>query len=196
MRLAIADPPYPPKRAMRRDRPGGPLRMTTRSRAQRWYNDHGVRARGDRQADHHPDAREWDDPARHRALLEQLHDEFDGWAIATAPDGLEAYAPIPVNARTMVWFRPNAIPGGHRLRSMWEPVIIHVPEGRWNRLGGQVPDLLEARVPENGFPGEKPPAWTRWVLDALGYDPDTDTVTDLFPGSGAITNAILQDVLI
>ena len=180
---------------MRRD-PDGDMRLTTRSRACRWYADDGVRAQHDRQADHHAAAREWDDPTRHRALLEQLAAEYDGWAIATCPDGLEVYAPIPVNARVLIWVKPNAIPGGHRIRQMWEPVIVMPPEGRWNRRGGQVPDVLTARVPTVGFAGAKPPQWTRWVLDALGYDPDTDEVTDVFPGSGLVSQAIAQGVLL
>jgi len=45
-------------------------------------------------------------------------------------------------------------------------------------------------------PGAKPRAWTRWVLDMLGYDPDVDTVDDLFGGSGAVTAEINQGTLL
>lgn len=192
VKLAIADPPYPPHRAERRDVPGGPVRVLTRSRSRRWYGD-GTRPRDETPADFHPEAAEWDDPARHRALIEQLMDEYDGWALATSPDGIEAYRPLPLPARVMVWVKPNAIPGGNRLRSMWEPVITYVPESRRNRRGGQVPDVLSARAPRIGFPGAKPPEWTRWVLEALGHDKEVDTVDDLFPGSGAVT-AVLNNL--
>lgn len=50
-----------------------------------------------------------------------------------------------------------------------------------------VPDVLTAAVPRVGFRGAKPEAWTFWVLDALGYDPFEDEVTDLFPGSGLVS---------
>ncbi len=43
-----------------------------------------------------------------------------------------------------------------------------------------------------GFIGAKPTEWTAWVLDCLSYDPDADTVADLFPGSGAVTDAVAQ----
>jgi hypothetical protein len=43
-----------------------------------------------------------------------------------------------------------------------------------------------------GFVGAKPPAWTRWVLDALGYDPERDEVVDLFNGSGAVAGALAE----
>jgi hypothetical protein len=33
------------------------------------------------------------------------------------------------------------------------------------------------------------------VLDALGYDAETDTVDDLFPGSGSVSAAVAQGVL-
>lgn len=195
MRLAIADPPYPPQHSERRDRPEGPTRVYSRSRAQRWYGN-GTRPRDERPADFHPAAAEWDDPARHRALLEQLLDEYDGWVLATVPDGLEVYAPLPLPCRVMCWVKPNAIPGGHRLRSLWEPVIAYVPEPRRNRRGGQIPDVLMVNAPRLDFPGAKPPEWTRWVLDALGYDPETDTVDDLFPGSGSVAAAVSQGVLL
>lgn len=181
MRLAIADPPYPPFIGS-----GG-----RKNRASRWYGT-GQRSRKDRPADVHPDAAIWDDPAAHRALLERLVSEYDGWAIATSPDGLAAYGHLPSAARIMAWVKPNAIPGSHRLRSMWEPVILLPPQGRRSNRGGvgAMPDVLTAPAPRRGFPGAKPEEWTLWVLAALGFDPDTDTVDDLFAGSGSVQAAI------
>lgn len=184
MKLAIADPPYPPMVSA-----GG-----RRTRASRWYGDN-QRSAKDRPADRHPDAGEWDDPARHRALLDDLLGEYDGWAIATTPDGIFAYAPLPVECRIMVWHRSNAAPGAHRLRSLWEAVIVFPPVGRRsNRNGaGCVPDVLTCPLPrDRAFIGAKPQAWVEWVLDALGYDPTADTVDDLFPGSGAVGAVLAQ----
>lgn len=200
MRLAIADPPYPPFLAERRDTPGGPIRVTVRSRARRYYGN-GSRPAGERPADYHPEAAEWDRPARHRLLLEQLLDEYDGWAIATTLDGLDCYRPLPIPARTLIWHKTTGQPSSGRVATTCEAVVVFSPEDRRARFPtetgrlSQVPDLLCAAAPQ-GFPGAKPPAWTRWVLDALGYDPETDTVTDLFPGSGAVTAALGQDVLL
>lgn len=194
MRLAIADPPYPPIRAAH------PRNDSSRSR--RWY-DADYRKSGDAlvASDHHEDAAEWDDPARHHALLVQLEASYDGWAIATAHDGLRCYVDsegnLPRCARIMIWHRPNGGAGASRIRNCWEPVIIRPPESRLSSrlLGGQVPDLLTCPSPRYGFAGAKPPEWTRWVLDALGYDPDLDTVEDLFPGSGAVARAAAQGVM-
>jgi hypothetical protein len=138
----------------------------------------------------------FDELDAHRALLERLVSEFDGWALATTPDGLGAYHPLPVSCRILSWHRTNGLPGAHRILSRWEPVIVFPPRTRRARTtGGYVPDVLTCGAPRGGFPGAKPPAWTRWVLDALGYDPDEDELVDLFPGSGAVGNEAAQHAL-
>jgi hypothetical protein len=173
MNLAIADPPYPPFIGS-----GG-----RKNRASRWYGD-GQRSATDRPADFHPDAADWDDPARHRLLLEELVESYDGFAIATSPDGLAAYGVLPTGSRIMAWIKPNAQPGSHRLLSRWEPVIIYPPKGRRsNRNGvGAMSDVLTANAPRVGFIGAKPLVWFDWVLDALGRQPG-DEVRNYFPGS-------------
>lgn len=195
MRLAIADPPYPPAFAERFDTASGAPRITTRSRARRWYGDLAAGA-GNRKADVHPAAAEWDDPARHRALLEQLVDEFDGWAIATSPDGVSCYEPLPVPVRRLVWIKTRRLPTANRIASSYEVVLAYPPRGRRARANRgrlvQVPDVLTAAPPQIGFPGAKPAVWTRWVLDAMGYDPRVDEVSDLFPGSGAVAAVLAE----
>jgi len=178
MRLAIADPPY-------------------LGRADRWYGT----GRGDRggrgRADTHPDAAAWDAPGRHVELVHELVANYDGWALAAAPASLALYLDAaPDDVRVMVWHRRNAPPSGARMRAAWEPVIAYVPLAR--RAHGTGPardDVLDHPAGRPGFAGAKPPAWTRWVLDALGYDPHTDEVADLFPGSGAVTAEARQGVL-
>lgn len=188
MKLAIADPPYPPNllAAGRLTGHGPPLRAT------RWYA--GKSTRGHTHADNHPDAAEWNRPERHRELLAELDSTYDGWCIATAPDAVAAvYPPLPYGVRVMVWARTNAPPSAHRVRSSWEAVLVKTPLGR-HRAGArgdsQVPDVLVSSAPRRSFAGAKPEVWTHWVLAAMGYDPDTDTVTDLFPGSGAVGHAV------
>lgn len=179
-KLAIADPPYPPFVGS-----GG-----RKNRSSRWYGG-GQRSSTDRPSDFHPEAAEWDDPARHRRLLEELVDEFDGFAIATSPDGLAAYGPLPIGVRIMAWVKPNGQPGAHRLRSVWEPVILYPPVGRRSNRGGvgSINDVLTENSPRVGFIGAKPEAWTRWVLDAMTYQKG-DEVVDLFRGSGLVTREL------
>ena len=180
MKLVIADPPYPPFVGS-----GG-----RKNRASRWYG-YGQRSTKDKPSDRHPDAAEWDSPARHRRLLEELTDTADGWAIATSPDGLAAYGTLPVGTRIMVWVKPNAIPGAHRLRSNWEPVILYPPVGRRsNRTPrGIMSDVHTAPYPR-GFIGAKPESWTHWILDAFLFDRQSDEVIDMFPGSGRVSAAV------
>lgn len=180
MRLAIADPPYPPS-------------INGRPRASRWYGDKAhTLGPGSYAADLHPEAGEWDDLARHRRLIEELDAGYDGWAIATSADGRRAYDPLPMGTRVMVWVKPNAIPSPARIHNRYELVLLYPPVGRRTSRGGAgvVPDVLVAPKRNDGFAGAKPSVWTRWVLDAMSYDPAIDTVDDLFAGSGAVARAL------
>lgn len=183
MRLVIADPPYPPFIGS-----GG-----RKNRASRWYGS-AQRSAKDRPADNHPDAAEWDDPARHRTLLMQLLDICDGFAISTSPDGLAAYGPLPPAARIGCWVKPNASPGSHRMRSLWEPVIFYPADGRRSNRGGvgAVPDVWTGNAPRRGFPGAKPDGYTHWLLDCLTYQPGDDRLWDMFRGSGAVSEAVAK----
>jgi hypothetical protein len=99
----------------------------------------------------------------------------------------------------MIWRKLTATRGGGRIAVTLEAVIVYPHHTRRGRAGelGQVSDFLQCEPPQKArFPGAKPPQWTRWVLDALGYDQATDTVADLFPGSGHVTNEINQGVLL
>lgn len=168
MRLAIADPPY-------------------LGRANRWYGTGRGSGGGRHAAPPHPQAAEWDHPERHARLVADLA-QFDGWAIAAAASSLPVYLAAAPAARVLIWHMTNAAPSGSRVASRYEAVLVHVPPARRGRGSGapRVSDVLTSSAPRSGFVGSKPPAWTRWVLDALGYDPGADELVDLFPGSGAV----------
>jgi len=196
VRFAIADPPYL-GRAARHYGPGassvtqfgsGPARA-----ARGW-------APSLRATTEHPDAHEWDDPARHTALVAELLEGYDGFAIAAWPTSLPTYlAALPADARVGVWVKPQAVPSGSRVLTGWEPVLFYVPPTRRPRgTGESVRDVLTAPFPRPAagvaHVGRKPRAWTRWVLDVLGAR-DEDEVVDLFPGSGAVGLETAQLVL-
>lgn len=176
--MAIADPPY-------------------LGRAARWYGENGRGSGGGlHRADEHEDAAAWDDPDRHLELLGYLRDNFTAWAVALSPSSLPLYLGEVPEARVMVWHKRNAVPSGARVRGCWEPVLIWTPRRAYG-TGLSVNDVLEAPAPGGGFAGAKPAAWTRWVLDALGYDVERgDTVADLFGGSGAVASEVAQGVLL
>lgn len=187
LRLAIADPPYL-GRAARHYGLGanGAPSMFGSARRPR---PHGTTE--------HERAEEWDDPATHAALVRELVEGFDGWAVAAWPSSLGVYlAAAPPDTRVAVWVKASAVPGGSRVVTGWEPVIAYVPPSRRGRgTGPAMRDVLTAGPPYIGHVGAKPAAWTRFALDLLGYDHDTDTLIDLFPGSGAVSRAAAQMTL-
>lgn len=192
MKLCIADPPY--------------LGV-----ADYWYGgtgddlttNRGGRFKGPppKKADNHPDAHLWDDPETHRALVERLCADYDGWAIAMKVSSLWHYLRWvePDRVHVAAWVKTTSMPTNSRPIRTWEPVLIRVPGGRRRAADNplKVRDAITTVGPHWGkrFAGGKPAPWTRWVLDMLGYDPETDTVDDLFHGSGAVAAEIAQGVL-
>lgn len=180
MRLAIANPPYLGRAALWH---GGRGRSKQGSAGR-------ACGRGTSDVGYHADAAHWDHPDAHRSLMAVLDANYDGWALAASGKTIDLILPraCQLGARMAIWHVTNAIPDGARVRNTWEAVIHKVPATRRAvGTGIRVPDVLSAPHPVTGFVGSKPRAWTNWVLDMLGYDPDTDTVDDLFPGSGAVT---------
>ena len=189
MRLALADPPY-------------------LGRAEMWYGERRVKdfneggnLRGNpaRKADCHPDAAVWDDPATHRALVDQLVKGYDGWVIALLPDNLHEYLCwVPRDTRIAVWHVLDVMPTGQHPRRRWEAVLVSRPVGRRRVIDVPlaVGDVLTSGKPKQGFPGQKPRQWTEWCLSMLGYCPTHDTVDDLFHGSGAVSAALAEGRLL
>jgi hypothetical protein len=171
IRVAYADPPYPG--------------------CARFYSVPGT-------PEYHPDAAEWDDPARHVRLIQELERDFpDGWALSTSSTALDVLHPRPAGSRVAVYCHPgvqNAMVGREvaAVAFMWEAVIYRVPQvARGTRVS--TPDCVWASAGHNhtqGFYGSKPPKFCRWLLSLLrlGAHPD-DEFVDLFPGSGNVTRA-------
>jgi len=193
VKLAIADPPYLGRAAV--------WYGSGMSKSQRSKRDGGRSNCGTRPADNHPDAAEWDDPRRHEELAHQLMDNYDGFVIAMAHDNLRDYLsffPRNVPVRVAIWTKTQPMPSGARIMNVYEPVLVRIPDGRRDSEGGGQCVADSVRIPRlnNGFAGAKPPAWTRWCLDMLGFDPVLDEVDDLFPGSGAVSAELAQGVLV
>ena len=194
MKLCIADPPY-------------------LGRAAVWYGEgmhisrrgvnHGGTSKisGPNPADNHPDAHLWDNIQKHAEMVDMLINNYDGWAIAMAHDNLRQYIPLipkSVPFRIGIWTKTQTMPSGARVVNNYEPVIVRIPEGRRAASSQTIfpRDSVTIKRINNGFAGAKPPTWTRWVLDMLGYDSEVDVVHDLFQGSGLVTNEIRQGVLL
>lgn len=168
-RLAYADPPYPGQSA-------------------HWYANH-------------PDFKGEVD---HAALIRRLDRDYDGWALSTSslalpyvlslcPDTPPApgfTTALVGGVRVAAWLRGKPAPRGvSRIMVTWEPVIVR--GGRqlasecslyvWDAWQG-TPYLIGER---DGFAGSKPPGFARWVFDLLGANA-SDTLDDVFPGTGAV----------
>lgn len=177
LKFCIADPPY-------------------LGRAVRYYGAGGCgMGNGIGQADNHPEAWKWDDPQTHIDLVHYLNTNFDGWAIAMSVHSLSTYLQVIETdsrngIRVCTWVKPSAVTSGSRIKNNWEPVIIKVPQSRRGYKDGQkISDVLTANPPRNGFMGAKPMLWTHWVVDLMGAT-ENDQITDLFYGSGAVSNAL------
>jgi hypothetical protein len=177
MKIAIADPPY-------------------LGRAVRWYGEGGCGdGYGIGQADQHPEAHIWDNPDTHKQLVKDLDENYDAWAIAMSVHSLSTYLSVVETdsrngIRVGVWHKPSSSPSGSRIGNYWEPVLFRIPkERRGHNSGNSMKDVLVASPLRTNFVGAKPPAWTEWVLDILGYQTG-DIVIDLFTGSGAVSNVI------
>lgn len=147
---------------------------------------------------HHPDGRCWDDLETHRLLVDRLMAEFpDGWSMSLTSSSLRAILPLcPEDVRVGAWVKPfHAYKRGVRPAYGWEPVIYrggrnlnHQPPPK----GGKATtpkDWVAANITlQRGLTGAKPEPFCFWLFDVLNIGPG-DTLVDLFPGSGAVTEA-------
>jgi hypothetical protein len=152
------------------------------------YLGQGVKHYGDR----HADAADCDTLEWHTALIQRLCDEFpDGWALSLHTPSLKVMLNLcPDDVRVGAWVKPFAAFKKNVTRAYaWEPIIV--------RGGRQIPtseptvrDWVSAPITMlKGFPGAKPAAVCFWLFEFLGMQVD-DEFDDLFPGSGAVTDAL------
>lgn len=158
------------------------------------YFGQGVKLYGD-----HPEAADWDSPARHQQLVTQLMDEYpDGWAMSLSTPSLKVILPMcPDDVRIGSWVKTFcAFKKGVRPCYAWEPVIFrggrnkgHKPPEKGGKQTTPKDFMIEDAVLawpitlKKGLTGAKSEKFCRWVLDLLNAQPG-DEVIDLFPGTG------------
>ncbi len=143
-------------------------------------------------ADKRPDALDCDDPEWHRALIERLCDKYpDGWAMSASSPSLKTLLPMcPDDHRVGAWVKPFAsfkpnVPVAYA----WEPVIFRGGRKR-TREQDTVRDWVSANITlQTGLTGAKPLHFCLWLFEILGMNHD-DELIDLFPGTGAIADAL------
>lgn len=140
----------------------------------------------------HPDAADFDRIETHAALVKRLCHEFqDGWAMSLHTPSLKDILPLcPRDCRVMAWVKPFAsFKPGVGVAYAWEPVIVRGGVKR-SRQQMTIRDWCAVNITlKKGFCGAKPPGFVWWLLDVFNAKPG-DEVVDLFPGSGAVTEAI------
>lgn len=130
----------------------------------------------------------------HVGLIAHL-EQFDAWALSASAPSLRTILPMcPPEARTLVWVKPfGAYKRNVRVAYVWEPVIV-VPAPRRE---GNVPTrdfcfdsevVSESITMKRGLAGAKPERFCFWLFNVLGAMPG-DELSDLFPGTGAVTAA-------
>jgi hypothetical protein len=163
--------------------------------------------RGEYYRAHNPDAMIWNDPETHRALIDRLQAEYDdGWVLCLSERSLRTILPMcPPEARAAAWIseRPRYAGKSVPVRRHFEPVIFCGGRDGPNRaadfivtaqepmpVGSQRYAMDKSAIRAGKvFVGRKPVAFCRWCLDLLGYE-HGDTVDDLFPGTGAMGDAV------
>lgn len=160
-----------------------PLRFT--------YADPPYLGCGKLYAEHHPDALVWDDPERHRQLIEQLEDESpDGWAMSMSVPSMRVILPmLPERARILAWVKPfAAFKKNVNPSSAWEPVALVGGRRRTDAHTYMRDWIAESITLKKGLTGSKPRHFSFWLFDCANLQPN-DELIDLFPGSGSVTDA-------
>ncbi len=134
----------------------------------------------------------------HKALIELLLQEYDGWALSTSEPGLwfiiDLFQPGFFKSnriRIAPWVKPWCMwKPWVRVQYAHEYVLFRPTREKGSKDVPSVRDYIIANITTGtGTHGAKPPAFCDWVLDLLGWQPG-DSVDDLFPGSGAFMDAV------
>lgn len=170
MKLGYADPPYP-------------------GQAKAKYADH-------------PD---FGGEVDHAELIARLEDEYDGWVLHTSEQSLQEILELcprkepgvkgrryraGTGVRVIIWTKGGA-PFPKEGLHAFEPVIIrharppHVGLRDWFYC--DVEYFQWRPRPANYVTGMKPEPVVDWCLQWLGADREHDTLDDIFPGSGRVT---------
>jgi hypothetical protein len=130
----------------------------------------------------------------HAALIRDLAG-YDGWALSTSAEALPAVLALcPPGVRVAAWHRGERATVSRWPLHAWEPVIYaggrqHPPAPGQPR---RTDSLVHGVAPMTTLPGRvigaKPAAFCAWLFALLGATAG-DTLTDLYPGSGAVGRA-------
>jgi hypothetical protein len=130
----------------------------------------------------------------HRALVERLEHEFDGWVLHTHVGGLrmmEREHILPEDGiRICQWYKPfAAFKRNVPVAYAYEPVIVKAARKPVVSKRLVMRDWISCPITmKKGLTGAKPEEVCHWAFELVAARPD-DELFDLFPGTGAVTRA-------
>lgn len=139
----------------------------------------------------HADAAAYDKLETHAALIAKLCGEFpDGWAMSLQTPALRHILPLcPDDVRIGAWVKPFcAFKVNVNPAYAWEPVIFRGGRKRTREQETARDWVSEVITLKRGLVGAKPVKFCYWIFEFLNMTPG-DEFHDLFPGSGAVTQA-------
>lgn len=127
----------------------------------------------------------------HAALIARLESDFDGWVLHShVPAIAMLSALMPEGVRMCAWVKGFAafkrnIPVAYA----WEPVWVKAARKPVVSKRLVMRDWIECGITlKKNLAGVKPAKVCHWAFELLGARPD-DELCDLFPGTGAVTEA-------
>jgi len=132
----------------------------------------------------HPDAALCDTIDWHAELLRRCG-EYDAFAYCLTSTTLKDLLPLaPHGTRVAAWVKPFAsFKPGVNPAYAWEPVLFRTNAKR-EKHDSTIRDWVACNIAmKRGLVGAKPAGFCRWIIDLLGLK-KTDTLVDLFPGTG------------
>jgi hypothetical protein len=142
----------------------------------------------------HPD---YDGEVDHAVLLSNIDREYDGWCLHTSsvalPQVLRTADRVlndPTSFRLMAWVKPfAAFKANVSVAYAWEPVLVKAVRKPVVKPGMTYRDFISESITlKRGLTGAKPERVADWLFEVMGCEP-TDELDDLFPGTGAVTQA-------
>ena len=144
---------------------------------------------------HYKNHKDYAGEVNHKELIDKLVEEYpDGWALSlSAPTLKQILNMCPDDVRVMIWVKPfHAWKKNVSPSYGYEPVIFSGGRerktfGNENTKGFGYQDWVSANITmKKGLSGAKPERFCIWLFEVLNVRPG-DTLDDLFPGSGIVS---------
>ena len=123
----------------------------------------------------------------HRALIAEMCARYDGWALSCSTPSLWDILPLcPREVRVGAWVKPfAAFKVNVNPAYAWEPVIFWGGRRRTRNQPTERDWFSHSITLKKGLSGAKPKKFCFWLFEFMGMTP-TDTLIDLFPGTGVV----------